>query len=100
MGILLAFAPFIVFVILERFVGYTTGLLAILSLRVGFSPLIRPNPLEGSGAAPVMKSAIECISLNYAVYTRPVYAPAKRQNTARLGANYEMLVLDGAFHAA
>ena len=28
MGILLAFAPFIVFVILERFVGYTTGLFA------------------------------------------------------------------------
>jgi hypothetical protein len=47
-----------------------------------------------------MKSAIERIPLNHTVYTRPVYTPAKRQNTARLGANHKMLVIDSAFHAA
>jgi hypothetical protein len=60
---------------------------------------IRPNPLEGSGPASIMKSTIERISLHHAIDTRPVDPPAKSQNTARLRTNYEMLVIDGAFHA-
>jgi hypothetical protein len=46
-----------------------------------------------------MKSTIERISLHHAIDTRPVDPPAKSQNTARLRTNYEMLVIDGAFHA-
>ena len=47
-----------------------------------------------------MESAIERISLNHPIDTRPVNPSAKGQNTTRLGTNHEMLVLNSAFHAA
>ena len=62
--------------------------------------LVRPNPLERSCPSPIMEGAIECIALNYAVNSRPVNSAAKGQNAAGLGANHEMLVIDGAFHSA
>lgn len=62
--------------------------------------LIRPNSLERSCPSPIMEGAIERVALNYAVNSRSVDPPAKRQNTASLGTNDEMLIIDGALHAA
>jgi len=46
-----------------------------------------------------MEGAIERVALNHAVHSRPVDTPAKRENTTGLGANHEMLVINGALNA-
>jgi hypothetical protein len=61
--------------------------------------LVRPNALKRSCASTIVEGTVEGVALNYAFDAWTIDSSAKRQDIARLGVDYKMLVVDCAFYA-